>query len=646
MAHKDFGRILRVFEKTQSVYLKPLSDLLASIATEIERAQSNVQYLRLLAVPCDEIATAPSPAHIPPKMGKIINIIRYIWLHSKWYNASELIAKLYRYVGNQIIIFCCRKIDVFGIFTANVHEQIKRADMAIDCCLYYRAIYDKLATAHDDWPLDKAFVFNVVDAFVRRLYDFIEICRGVIVFRQQRPDASDGSVQLDFDGDRKDEFQRTCKHIENTFENGLMQIRKVANTMLDIQNKQWPNHMLAYRRMTAHLDGLLDNLTMNVFGGIENVDEGIYALACLHRFAARPSLAKTYQLNVDFVWQQFADELAMTNDDLVDGHDNRLSCLPKTAGRAGHLKINRDRLVRMRALLHNGNWLSNAISTPKILADYDAVIDKLQKSTKKLFEEWIQTHGVEIVTKLNRLLLKRSLTHAGLFECNVDHELFAVFAEIRHFRLLGFGMPVHISQFYAKESAIQSVYNGIVDMVAAYNQLLATVSDAERALLRPLIQICDKCIAQGALKLTWANDNLDTYVSECNKNIGELAEFVELYRQTNVKIVRACERIYDVQAIRFECERPQQLAAVDECVTKHLDKQVAAIEHECDTIRQLTASIFDELELHMDKVSVSLFGFVWFSFDIYTCSCCLYDTRAFECFFFFCLPTTTHCVNG
>lgn len=608
MTHKDYQRILTIFDKSQSVFGKPLKDLLINIGNGIGRAQSNIQYLKLLIVPCNEISTSQSPTDLPLKMGTIINIIRYIWLHSKWYNANELIAKLYRYVGNEIIIFCCNKIDIFGIFMGNVQQQIKQADLAIDCCLYYKAIYGKLSSVYDDWVLDTALIFNLIDAFIQRLYDFIEICQGVIVFRQ-RPDANDITA-LDFDGDRKDEFRMTCKHIENTFENGLMRIKNIANTILDIQNKRWPSHMLEYREMTATLDGLLDNMIMNIFTGVENVDEGIYALACLHRFSSRKTLTKPYQLKIDFVWQQFADELALTNDDLVDGYDKRLSCLPKTAGRAIHLKINLDRLTRLKKLFNNGNWLSNSNNSIKIISDYSDMIDKIQKTVKKLFEEWIQTHGVEIITKLNRLLLKRSLSHTGLFECNMDHELFTAFAEIRYFKLLGFGLPVHISQFYAKEPSIQFIYNGVVDMAASYNQLLSSLSEAERSLLRPLIQICDKCIAQGALKLIWANENLDAYIIDCNRNISELTNFIELYQQTNAKIVNACERISDVQAIRLESERSQQLHEMDEYVTKHLCQQVALIENECDNIRELIVSIADELEMHMEKVSFSHFCFI------------------------------------
>lgn len=599
--HNGFQRILKILRKSQSIFVKTLDRIFVAIEEEIQRAQSNIQYLKLLIDPCNEISIAESPADIPLKMCKIINIIRYIWLQSKYYNTTGLITKLYRYVGNQIIKLCCKKINVQGIFNDDVYDQIKNADLSIDCCLYYKIIYAKLSCNESDWKLSESLIFNHIDSFIQRLHDFIEICQGIITFGKKSKNEDD--IELEFDGDRKHEFQATCKNIEEIFGNGLKRIENVSTSILDINDKDWLEEIRAFRSMTSRLDEILDNFILNVFTCVNHLEDGIYALACLHRFSARKKLEKIYQQKVDFVWKQFTEELSMTNDDLAEGE--QLSYLPKTAGRAIHLKINYNRLAHLRSLLESQEWLPDSIETSKILSDYNKMTSKMQKTIQKLFDEWTQSHGVEIVTKLNRLLLKRSLTHNGLFECNIDHELFAIFDEVRYFKLLGFGFPVHISQFYAKEASIQLTYNAIVEMISSYNHILMSLSDVERSLLHPLIQVCDKCIAQGALKLIWASDGLDTYISDCNKTIRDLNDFIEIYQQTNVKIAESCERICDVMAIQISSDKTetQGLMDIEVCIRNYLDKQISIIHRECDNIRELILTIYEELESYIDNVS-------------------------------------------
>lgn len=599
--HKDFQRIFHILQKSQSIFVKPLTELFHKIDNEILQAHDDIRYLELLLEPCKEISTAPSPADIPVRLAKIINIIRYIWLNAKHFNDLDSITKLYRYVGNQIIRFCQSKIQVSDIFSGDATNQVKIANLSVDCCLYYKVIYAKISERETDWKLDESLIFNHIDSFIQRLHDFIEICAGISTF-SRKPD-NDNNIELKFGGDRGYEFETTCKRIEDNFEQGLKKLEGVSHLILNIGEKTWQKYMVDFRELISHLEGIIDNMIVNIFTCVHNLDEGIYALACLHRFSNRIELRKKFERKVIVIWNLLAEELSQTNDQLIEEYNEYLSYVPAIAGRPNQLKLNRHRIIRLRSIFESGDWLPESIDTDDILTNYNSMIVKMQKSIQKLFDEWIQSLGVEVVTKLNRLILKRSLTHTGLFECNIDQSIFETFNEAHFFKILGFGFPVHVSQFFQKEPLIRTIYDATVEMIASYNRIVLSLSDFERQLLRPLMHASDKCIAQGALKLIWANEGLDTYISDCNKAIRDLNDVVNIYRETNAQIVSGCERLAQIIIVYIANEQPRQLDEVERGIQIYVDERMELVLEEFNKIRGTISVLNEELLTYMEKVS-------------------------------------------
>lgn len=600
--HKDFLKIINILRVSKSIFIQPIERLIVNMDKEIERAQDNVRYLKLLIEPCNELWSAESPTDIPIKLPRIVNIIRFIWLNSKYFNSSDSITKLFRYVGNQIIQFCCQKINVAAIFGGDAQNQIKMANMSIDCCLYYKVIYENIAKmpSNENWSLKEYLIFNHLDSFINRVYDLIEICEGIIIF--SRTIETENHPQLQFSGDRGFEFEGVCQRIETSFEKGIVKIKKLSHGILNINDKNWFKNMRNFREMTSSLEEIIDNLIINVFTQIHNVEDGIYALACLHRFSTRDKLHKSFERKVADVWNLFADELAMTNNELGDECDEHLSDLPVVSGRIIQLNVNRARLIRLRSLFEQNEWLPESIDTPKILSNFKTIISVMEKTAQTLFDEWIQSIGIDVISKLNRLLLKRSLTHSGLFECNIDESIFIIFQELRFFQMLGFRFPVHVNQFFTKERPIRLIYDAIIEMITAYNRILMSLSETERLLLRPLTQISDKCIAPAALRLTWSNDGLDVYISDCNKSIRDLSDFIRIYRQTNAKIVNNCEHLCEIIAVKIPNEKTRHLHEIEQMVQNHLEIQMVETSSQFSNVCQWILMIRDHME---DVESVS-----------------------------------------
>lgn len=147
----------------------------------------------------------------------------------------------------------------------------------------------------------------------------------------------------------------------------------------------------------------------------------------------------------------------------------------------------------------------------------------ITNSIKRLNNQWLDTMSVNVINKLDRTLMCRSVTRPGLLECNIDRGLLELCEEARYFEMLGFGVPVHISQIYNKYTTIRLVYESVLCVVLEFNKILGSLSDKERVLFKALIQNCERRIVPGIYKLTWGSDMVDAYIAECVKQTGQVS---------------------------------------------------------------------------------------------------------------------------
>lgn len=117
-----------------------------TLAEEINKnlieVKSNIEYLQILKDPCNELRQIASPENIPPKLSSILNMIRFIWQNSPYYNTEEKITTICRALTNQIIIQCSEYVELDVVFKAKESRKaIKMFQTCIDCCIKYIQIY-------------------------------------------------------------------------------------------------------------------------------------------------------------------------------------------------------------------------------------------------------------------------------------------------------------------------------------------------------------------------------------------------------------------------------------------------------------------------------------------------------------------------
>lgn len=596
--------ILRILEKGQSTFLKKIHELIDEANLEFERITDNILYLRLLLKPCVEINGLESPSEIATKLPKLINIIRFIWLQSKYYNTKELITKLFRYVSNHIIAFCQMKIDVESLLINSPDAAIKIANTSIDCCLYYKVIYELISSEHKTnepiWDLDNSKIFNHIDTFIRRLYNLIEISEGIIVFGGNQDENK--MTKLPFGGDGAENFEITRNEVECQFKNALDIVLEASDDILNVNATEWETQFRTYNSVIERLEGIVHNLITNVFLKVVNVEEGIEALSCFHIYSRREKLRSAYIGQVSNVWKMFGQEITTTNDQLIFKTSGRLTKLPKYAARAIFIKINRDRIIWLHSLFTNSEWLPENPHSGKILAQYEQLKAAMTQNIQKIYDEWLHSLGIEIGLKLNRTLMIRSTSLPGLFQCNIDQKLFNIFDEADYFKALGFGFPVHINQFLTKRNTIKVNYDSILKVIANYNKILMSLSDKERLLFRPLIEVCDIAILPGAYKLTWASEVIEAFIVDCTKHIRELQEFLEVYRKVNANVVETCEKISCVALVSITVKGVVSLEDVTQNVISFRNEKIFEMINYYNSVCEMLFLVYDALEIYSEEV--------------------------------------------
>lgn len=203
----------------------------------------------------------------------------------------------------------------------------------------------------------------------------------------------------------------------------------------------------------------------------------------------------------------------------------------------------------------------------------------------------------------------RSVTHPCLIECNISHSIFGISLEAHYFKILGFGIPVHINLFYAKHTSFKTVYDSVILLLVEYNRILISLSVKEHLLFRCLIQVCDSAFLPAIYRLTWNSDGLDMVIVECNRQIDDLKTLVKIYRKANSNITGACEDVCGMTLIQLEHKQCERLL-FDNLISEfeaHRKEQILEMVRTQNFIAEALFCVLKGFEPHIGNVSEPFF---------------------------------------
>ncbi|KAF5292010.1 hypothetical protein FQA39_LY14127 [Lamprigera yunnana] len=556
LTNPHLTHICSILTSVQSTHVKHFLILAEELQLNILEAKSNIEFLQILKEPCQEMMELESPADIPSKLANILNLIRFIWMKSPYYNSSTKITGLCRSLSNQIITQCQQYIDLDVVFKLkHSRAAIKMFQTCIDCCIDYIKTYVAVSSTHTDvshrpWNLDKAPIFNHIDTFIQRCKDMLEICETMILFG--RFDETEETLKPKFPGTRGEEFENWCTRIEIMLQDSIADVEKNKEKIFYVQDSSWNGEFLKFHGKMKDIETVIENLVNAIFNEIVTVDEGIESLAALYNYSLRKNLKNLFDRKTYAVYSLFLNEIQDCKQDLMNEKEEYPSIYPYFAGRAMVANLKKNRLQMMKNLFEEANWMRTCSIAEDVFAQYASALVLIDGIILDLYRKWVDSIGEDVPNRLQRSLMNRSPTRPGLLECNIDRSILDLFREAKFWEALKFDVPGNANNIYKKADAIKLVYESVLAVVMDYNKIISALSPAERLLFKQLIDSVEKKIIPGLTRFNWAAEVGDAYITDCCAATAELQDFLDDYKTSNMQIISICEKICDCPLISLQ----------------------------------------------------------------------------------------------
>lgn len=97
--------------------------------------------------------------------------------------------------------------------------------------------------------------------------------------------------------------------------------------------------MSSFKKLIRSLEEVVQNLLVNVFISILNVEEALDVLTTMHNFSKRKSLQAEYIVKVEQMWSMFEKEIVATNKEVTRLDKEHMDVFPRFAGKSLVLHI-------------------------------------------------------------------------------------------------------------------------------------------------------------------------------------------------------------------------------------------------------------------------------------------------------------------
>ncbi|XP_027143976.1 dynein heavy chain 2, axonemal isoform X2 [Larimichthys crocea] len=547
--------IQNILELSKSLYVQRFCKLAKEIQDCSLEAQSNLTYLSMLKGPCEELAQL-KPSQVAPKLQHIVSLIRIIWVNSTHYNTSERIAGLFRKISNEIIRLCFQSISLDRIFEGYVLSSKQNLSDCIQCCLSWKEIYQHASQLHHKysskgWVLDQTSFFVVIDAFIQRFRDLLEVCDCQYQFARWE-DGQQRALPC-FSSCQGPEFTRSLLEIEGNFHRGLQKLGSVDKGILDVESTTWCNEFNRFRALIKDLEMMVQNLISSVFKTVYTVEEGVRLLDIFRPISTREAVKLTTDEKVEEVYNIFNKELKLVKKELNQKSRSFPDHMPRIAGQAHWVTALRHRLERPMEVLQKAHFMPDSDSRKQLVLTYGQMVQVLDDTVRKYYSEWSQNLDGQYIKRLELPLMVRCKDKTGKLDINFDKDLLNLFSEIYYWERLKFEIPQSVCNIYQDREELRVLRERTLLLIRNYNRIIGMLSPDELGLFRDRIRFMDKKIQPGLTKLVWLSKGAsNVFIRDCLLHIDKVQSVVDGYKASNLSISKLCRQISETLLIKLD----------------------------------------------------------------------------------------------
>ncbi|KAM9335593.1 LOW QUALITY PROTEIN: dynein axonemal heavy chain 2 [Symphorus nematophorus] len=546
--------IQNILEVSKSLYVVRFCKLAKEIQDCSLEAQSNLAYLSILKEPCEEFDQL-KPSQVAPKLRHIVSLIRIIWVNSKHYNTMERISGLFCKMSNEIIHLCFQSISLDRIFEGYVLSSKQTLSDCIQCCLSWKEIYQHASQIHykyspKGWVLDPTSVFVVVDAFIQRFRDLLEICDCQHQFARWE-DGQQRALPC-FSGCQGPKLTCSLLEIESKFHLGLQYLRSVGKGILDVENTIWCSELNRFHALVKELEMMVQNLVNSVFKTVFTVEEGVQLLDIFRPISKREGIKFIIEEKAEEVYGIFNKELKMVNKELSQRRSYP-DHIPRIAGQAHWMRALKHRLERPMEVLQKAHFMPESYSRKQVFFSYTQTVQVLDEMVRKNFSEWSQNLDGQYLKRLEQPLMVRYKDNTALLEINFDNNLLNLFSEIHYWDRLKFEIPQVVCDIYQDREELRILRERTLLLIRNYNRIIGMLSPDELGLFRERIRFMDKKIQPGLTKLQWMSKGTSNFfIRDCLQHVDKVQLIVDEYKISNQSISNLCQQISETLLVKLD----------------------------------------------------------------------------------------------
>ncbi|XP_065104586.1 dynein axonemal heavy chain 2-like [Paramisgurnus dabryanus] len=546
--------MLKILQLCSPFYTSQFSELAKHIQDFSLQAQSNISFLSLLKEPCEELAQL-KPCDIAPKLPHIIKLIRVIWVNSSYYNTRERITALFGKMSNEIIRLCRREISLDRIFQGYVISSKQILNECIQCCLAWKEIYLHTSQLHhkhssQGWLLSETSIFALVEAFVQRCKDLIEVCE----CQQQFARREEGEqAQLPcFAGRQGLEVTQNLLNIEATFEKNLQVLGSVKD-ILDVRNTSWHDGYTRFRSEVKDLEVMMQNLISSAFETVKSVEEGVQLLDVFKHLSEREAIKRTIDTKMVDVYNLFNDELSLVNKVLCRISSLTPAEMPQYAGQAHLARALHTQIERPMEVLQNANFLPDVSGKEGVHVAYAQLCRNLDEKVRRIFTDWSQSLDRQCLGGLNQPLMIRCQEKTGLLDVNFNKNLLKMINEIHYWDRLQFEIPHYVTEVHQRREELLNLKENVLLVVKDYNRIITALNAEEMGLFSERIRFLNKKFQPGLTKLHWSTKGTaNVFINDCRVHANKVQLMVDEYKVANLAVSKFCAEISDLLLVRVD----------------------------------------------------------------------------------------------
>ncbi|KAL7300513.1 hypothetical protein TKK_0006512 [Trichogramma kaykai] len=361
----------RLLRRIRSTCIDDLRCLRRRCKLALAETEDNLAYLDALLKHC---TTLDDPGRLLASLATILHIVRFVWTESSYYSETSNVERLLCSVSVYVVRVCVNSVDAKLIVDRPL-DSAKSIEACLACCRDYRVIYDNIISGcieneSREWKVDKAVVFNCVEAFEQRCEDLLDICQTIVIY---------GSLnKINLGGTRGRRHEAQYNHIRDYFMRVVEETRQAcASCALDVRRTDWFPVAVSFRARIADLEKTMRTLLLGLFGDGDDVEPAIETLYALQRFRDRKTFSCLLQDKWTQVWAMFDREIAMPPVDasLYDEIPADRFRLPRQDELRDPEIIRRNYLKRLhRMMIDASDWLGDCDAQHEVLAKYSATV--------------------------------------------------------------------------------------------------------------------------------------------------------------------------------------------------------------------------------------------------------------------------------